>query len=88
MNIKKRLTISALVIITLLISMPAESQIQNTECTNARVWHLQQAMKINLLNQQDYHLGAAQAADELSTMGGQPCAAWKDWAVYGRFQYK
>lgn len=67
--------------IAILAATGGSAQIQaNADCVAAQTWHLQQAMKVNLQNEQEYHLGAAEAADQLSNMGGAPCANWKGWA--------
>lgn len=69
------------VVLAVVLTSSSTAQIQaNAECIQAKTWHLQQAMKITLQQQQDFHLGAADAADQLSTMGGAPCTGWKDWA--------
>jgi hypothetical protein len=79
-------TQTALIMLALLavvaVSSSTDAQIQpNGECVAAQTWHLQQAMKVSITTEQDYHLKAAQAAKDLSTMGGSPCAGWKDWAL-------
>lgn len=76
MNRRLLITVSAILAVFAL-SVPVESQIQNTECRNAQTWHLQQAMKWSHADAQDFHLGAAQAAKELGTIGGDPCNGWK-----------
>lgn len=79
MNLKL-VVIGSLLAVVLLSTGTAQIQ-PNTDCVAARTWHLQQAMKSNLANEQDYHIGAADAANQLSTMSGTPCAGWKDWAM-------
>lgn len=77
-----RLLVAGLVLAAIVLSAPGEAQIQgNATCQAAKVWHLQQAMKVTLTDDQAYHLGAAQAAQDLSAMSGEPCAGWKDWAT-------
>jgi len=80
----KRTTRGALVALAILFfaATSSSAQIQaNGDCVQAKTWHLQQAMKLNLVREQEYHLAAADAADKLSTMGGAPCTGWKDWAM-------
>jgi hypothetical protein len=78
---RRLLLLCGLVLVAVVVSSSSTAQIQaNGECVQAKTWHLQQAMKLSLQQQQEYHLGAADAADQLSTMGGSPCAGWKDWA--------
>jgi hypothetical protein len=79
MKARTLLILAVAVGVVLLSSSSAQIQ-ANGECVQAKTWHLQQAMKLTLQKQQDFHLGAADAADKLSTMGGTPCAGWKDWA--------
>ena len=77
----RRILVAVALLAAVLLSSSSTAQIQsNGECVQAKTWHLQQAMKSSLAKAQDYHLGAAQAADELSTMGGQPCVGWQSWA--------
>lgn len=76
-----RLILIALALL-LALSVTGGAQIQsNSECVAAKTWHLQQAMKVTLAGDQAYHLGAAQAADELGSLAGSPCSGWKDWAT-------
>jgi len=79
--LNRRLLLAGLVLLVVIVSAPGEAQIQpNADCVAAKTWHLQQAMKLNLEDQQAYHLGAADAAGQLSTVGGAPCLDWKRWA--------
>jgi len=78
----RRILIMAGLVLLVVVTSSSTAQIQpNSECILAKTWHLQQAMKVNLAQEQDFHLGAADAANQLSTMGGSPCAGWKDWAA-------
>jgi hypothetical protein len=78
--VHKQIFIGILLLVIMTSSSTAQIQ-PNTDCVSAKTWHLQQAMKITLQSQQEYHILAAQAAGELSTMGGAPCVGWKDWAA-------
>lgn len=73
------LIITATVLLALVVVSPTNAQISNTDCTNAKVWHYQQAMKILLVQDQDYHIKAAQAADALSSTPGA-CSDWRNMA--------
>lgn len=81
MNRKTVMLVLAAVLAAVVLSSSSSAQVTgNAECVLAKTWHLQQAMKVSLVSQQEYHVNAAAAADELSTMGAQPCAGWKEWA--------
>lgn len=80
MKPQTRLLLAALVLTALLTGSGSAQISGNTDCNAAKAWHLQQAMKINLAQEQDYHLGAADAAGQLASMSGSPCAMWKQWA--------
>jgi len=80
MNAKLWYVMLALAAVVALTSS-TDAQIQDNGCGAARTWHLQQAMKASLAGEQDYHLGAADAANQLATASGTPCAGWKDWAM-------
>lgn len=76
-----RLIVVSIVCVAALVAMSASSaQIQNSECLAARTWHLQQSMKLDNLDLQEYHLNAAEAASQLANFGGSPCVGWKQWA--------
>lgn len=70
--------LASLLAFVALSSSTTTAQIQNQDCVNARIWHLQQAMKVG--QDHDYHLDAASAASQLSTMAGSPCQNWQKWA--------
>jgi len=57
-------------------SLAAQGQSDNPDdsCYEARQWHLHQALRYSQANNQDYHLKAAQAADELAT----GCEGWQE----------
>lgn len=77
----RTLLLTAFVLLAILSASPSDAQVApNTDCMAAKTWHLQQALKISLRPQQDYHLGAADAAGQLSSLAGEPCAGWKIWA--------
>ena len=65
--------------VVLLLSSSTTAQLNDSDCLAAQKWHLQQAMKLSLVNNQDYHLGAAEAARQLSLMSNSPCAGWRGW---------
>lgn len=74
----KTIQYSILVLLVLIVTIsPANSQITNTECQSAETWHLQQAMKWSQAIDQEYHLGAAEAARLLNGKSGSPCAGWE-----------
>lgn len=78
----KRITFAIIALLAVVaVASPADSQIQNSECRAAQVWHLQQAMHWSTSGQgnwQEWHLGAAQAAGTLAEVAGAPCAGWRD----------
>lgn len=49
----------------------------NPECKEARLWHLGEALKWSLQDDQAYHLGAAKAASELEAITGADCGGWE-----------
>lgn len=78
----KRLILTATALLLVMLVASSTAQINpDAECVSAQRWHLQQAMKANMAVEQGFHLGAADAAKQLSTMGGQPCSGWKEWAM-------
>lgn len=46
------------------------------DCQEARVWHLQAAMRHSEATDQEYHLGAADAAYMLAEYGAGACEGW------------
>lgn len=55
-------------------SLAAQGQSDNPDdsCYEARAWHLHQALRYSQAPDQDYHLKAAEAAEELAT----GCQGW------------
>lgn len=80
MNPKTGLTLAFCIIAAAISTGSGTSQINNSECVQAQTWHLQQALHWRTSGQpghQDWHLGAAAAAEKLATMSGSPCGGWK-----------
>lgn len=76
-----RLVMALAVLAAVLASSSSSAQINNSDCQAARTWHLQQAMKLDEVSLQEYHLAAADAAGQLATMTGGSCSGWQQWAA-------
>lgn len=49
-------------------------------CQEAAIWHLHQAMRFSQHDDQAYHVGAAQAAQQLAALGDD-CQGWQEDAT-------
>ena len=66
--------IIGLILVIAGFALTAQGQSDNPDntCYEARTWHLRQALRYSQSQDQDYHLKAAEAADELVT----GCSGW------------
>lgn len=53
---------------------------EQSPCQQAAVWHLHQALRWSISEDQDFHRGAAQAALDLDNMGND-CSGWENDAT-------
>lgn len=72
----KRLLLAALAV-ALLTALPGGAQLANSECDDAAVYHLQAALDYRLRDDQSYHLGAADAANQLTD---PDCEGWQAYS--------
>ncbi len=69
-----------LAILVLVVSVQGQTPTpgnDSPDCHAARMWHLQTAMRYSEANDQEYHLGAADAAYMLAEYGPGYCTSWK-----------
>lgn len=60
-----------------IFALPGGAQIQQAQdCKDAAKWHLEQAMRWTQRADQDYHLKASDAADEMISKG-YSCPDWR-----------
>lgn len=74
----------ALLTASILVSVALTSNAQTDgppgPCQQAATWHLHQAMRFSQHDDQDFHLGAAQAAGQLAALGDD-CNGWEQDAT-------
>jgi hypothetical protein len=74
----KLLTFLALsLLLVVAVATSSDAQLSGAQdCKDAAKWHREQALKWSLREDQDYHLKAAVAAEELSA-DGHTCTDWR-----------
>lgn len=85
---RKILLITSLLLLLVIGTASSQTPIQGNsspDCHAARIWHLQAAMRYSESQDQEYHLGAADAAYMLAEYGEGYCRDWKKDAMGARY---